>query len=435
MRTLCLNLQNNSAQALAEKFLVFSPQVHFRAPNLVFLDISKTAQHFGGEGDLLQEALSFSKDFFPKSRAAIANSPATAQVFSTQYSSYICDPQREHDDIAPLPLESLTQLEGLIAWNSVDEVNEIVHYFQTLGLKKIGQIQNFRREAFRTNWGKTGLLLWERLHGFEKQIIQTLQPTETLSDHVYLDFPVSLKPFLLHCLDKSLLRLLNRLKLRQQTVKKILIHLYCEYADNYHLLELKNEDKNSNQPYLFQQLEQKIFQLDLDNPIKEFEIELITHRQPLNSYSHIGKLKQQQLSSAHSCSSGDSSILSGFLKNQIHVKPFQVLDQFPEIENDDFVGENILVGNKRLQIQSSYAQASTSAPRPSRVLIQPKRLSPVELKQMQLISSKPIERTEDAWWEISRGREYFFALSPQGNFLWLYHDLIDDEFYLHGYCD
>lgn len=58
-----------------------------------------------------------------------------------------------------------------------------------------------------------------------------------------------------------------------------------------------------------------------------------------------------------------------------------------------------------------------------------------ELERYQFLSHHPIERMEDSWWEDSRGRDYYFALSPKGEFVWLFFDRIEAQYYLHGYFD
>jgi hypothetical protein len=65
----------------------------------------------------------------------------------------------------------------------------------------------------------------------------------------------------------------------------------------------------------------------------------------------------------------------------------------------------------------------------------PRVLSSREVERFQFLSSQPIERLEDGWWETSRGRDYFFALSPKGEFTWVFYDRIEGRYYLHGYFD
>jgi protein ImuB len=58
---------------------------------------------------------------------------------------------------------------------------------------------------------------------------------------------------------------------------------------------------------------------------------------------------------------------------------------------------------------------------------------------MLLKSSLPSERIESSWWQISvqdlKNRDYYFALSAQGQLLWVFRDRINSQVYLHGYFD
>src|SRR6478752_2824715 len=123
MRTLCLNLQRDASYSpngrlgpsVAENFLTFSPRVHYRAPGLVFLDITSTAKMFGGEQKLLEEALTVSREFYSDARAAISDTPWGAQALSAEKPNTISLPTRELTDLGDASLSRLHQLEGLIA--------------------------------------------------------------------------------------------------------------------------------------------------------------------------------------------------------------------------------------------------------------------------------------------------------------------------------
>ncbi|MES2855838.1 MAG: hypothetical protein V4692_08240, partial [Bdellovibrionota bacterium] len=89
-----------------------------------------------------------------------------------------------------------------------------------------------------------------------------------------------------------------------------------------------------------------------------------------------------------------------------------------------------------------YGANIASAPRPTRILPQPILLTLEELQGLKILSYNPIERLEDAWWEEARGptepglkRDYYFAVSREGQCLWVYQDLQSEEYFLHGYFD
>jgi len=95
----------------------------------------------------------------------------------------------------------------------------------------------------------------------------------------------------------------------------------------------------------------------------------------------------------------------------------------------------VTIEGRSFQVKPTYSAALSDAPRPSRLLKKPRALSLSQLGSYQFLSTQPIERLEDGWWENSRGRDYYFALSAKGEFVWLFHDRIEDQYYLHGYFD
>jgi hypothetical protein len=138
MRTLCLCLQQDVAPSVAENFLTFSPRVHYRAPGLIFIDITSTAKIFGGEERLMEEALHVSREFFPDTIASISDTPWGAQALATERPGIISQPALEMEDLNVAPLARLHQLEGLVAWKAPMEVEGIIDFFHMLGLHRLG---------------------------------------------------------------------------------------------------------------------------------------------------------------------------------------------------------------------------------------------------------------------------------------------------------
>lgn len=65
-------------------------------------------------------------------------------------------------------------------------------------------------------------------------------------------------------------------------------------------------------------------------------------------------------------------------------------------------------------------------PRPPWLLAQPQRLTPACLLGVP-------ERIELGWWEgEAAARDYFVAQDRTGRLCWVYRDLHDGAFYLHG---
>jgi protein ImuB len=438
MRTLCLNLQRDDRSSVAENFLAFSPRVHYRAPGLVFVDISSSAGLFGGEQKLLDEALSVSRDFFPNTTAAIADSPWSAQLFCRERPSHISPPTQELKELDSFPLHRLHDLEGLIAWRSQTEVEHIVDFFYLLGINQLGGIKKFQADSFRERWQETGTLIWKRLHGLDKQIISPLVPAESLKDYVHMDFSVSLQSFLLHCLEKSLQRLMGRLQGRGEFARRIVIQLFCEYSGRCHLVELSPASPGRNLELFMKLLENKMSDISLENPIKHYEIEVIPtpeKTQQLDFFEPRScRTDQDKLGQLVSVFQ-QSKLMSGFIKPKDELMPEESWELTSTFEEYEALQDDVEVEGRSLQIRPAYSHMVREAPRPSRLLKKPKRLGNREVEKMDFLSTQPIERLEHGWWDTSRGRDYFFAVSPKGQFLWIYLDRIENEYYLQGYFD
>lgn len=436
MRTLCLNLQRDVAPSVAENFLTFSPRVHYRAPGLVFLDITSTAKMFGGEHNLLGEALQLSREFFGDAVAAISDTPWGAQALSAEKPNSVSLPTQELKDLSAAPLSRLHQLEGLIAWRSTDEIEDIVDFFHMLGIHRLSEIRKFEVDSFRERWKETGTLIWKRLHGLDKQVISPLLPTESLRDYLHLDFPVSLLSFLLHCLEKSLQRLIMRLRGRGEFAQKIVIHLFCEYSDRIHMVELQPATPARDLELFMKLLENKMMEINLDNPIKQMEVEIIPCPEKTQQFSFFEpRISDQQKLDQLVSIFDQAQITTGFLRPQDEILPEDSWTVTSQHEEYEPIEDAVTIEGQNFQIKPAYSAALTQAPRPSRLLKKPRPLSTFELDRYQLLSRQPIERLEDSWWEQSRGRDYYFALSPQGEFVWLFYDRIEHQHYLHGYFD
>lgn len=436
MRTLCLCLQQDAAPSVAENFLIFSPRVHYRAPGLVFLDVTSTAKMFGGEYKLLQEALHVSREFFAGTTGAISDTPWGAQALAAESPDSVSSPDHEVEDLASAPLTRLHQLEGLIAWRSAEQIESVIDFFHMLGIHRLGSIRKFQVDSFHDRWKETGTLIWKRLHGLDKQVISPLLPTEALRDYVHLDFPASLLPFLLHCLERGLKRLLGRLQGRGEYAQKIIVQLFCEYSDRVHVIELQPATPSRQLELFLKLLENKLGEISLDNPVKQIEIEVIPCPEKVMQLSFFeprisDREKLSQLVSVFH----QAQLTTGFLRPKDEILPEESWSVTPEFEDYEPVEDEVDVEGRSFRIRPAHSFSLSQAPRPSRLLKKPKSLSEREVDKFHFLSHQPIERLEDSWWESSRGRDYFFALSPKGQFVWLFYDRIEHRYYLHGYFD
>jgi protein ImuB len=117
-------------------------------------------------------------------------------------------------------------------------------------------------------------------------------------------------------------------------------------------------------------------------------------------------------------------------------KSFKLVTDWPE----DFHSEDLVEINEgALQVKSVYAKGLQQSPRPSLLLEKPVPLNEYEIHRLRFVSSLPSERIESSWWQITekelKYRDYYFALSQQGQLLWVFQDRMSSQYYLHGYFD
>ena len=478
-RALCLILQplNKIAEAklkpsLAEIFLRFSPRVQFRAPNFIFVDIGSTAHLFGGEKALLDEVVALTTELSFKVQAAISDTPAGANAIA--YSSLagslahqICHPGGERETLQHLSLPLLLHLEGLKPWAKPHAVEQLIRFFKLLGLNEVGELKKFSYMSFKERWGDTGATLWRRIRVLEKQVISPLEPTETLQEYVYLDFPIGLLPMLLHQTNKAAEFLFARLQSRRLYAQKLVLHLRCEYSNVNHKIELEPNKPSRDLSLFMSLLEHKLENIDLQNPIRDFEVEIVpcpensrqldffeprtTAEERLDQLLSILKqaevkaglfevyaallpektfglsqsieaqeaqrqktqaaaqLKIPQLITPQSVDAGEVTIdLHHRTLSKVPTLEFArtTVNSPVKVYHEEGSRSEVSMseaGYTQLQPLPSYSEKILESPRPTRLLKNPRSLTSLEVSRMHLLSRNPLERIQLDWWDPPSG--------------------------------
>ncbi len=482
-RALCLILQplNKTAEAklkpsLAEVFLRFSPRVQFRAPNYIFVDTGSTAHLFGGEKALLDEVVALTTELGFKVQAAISDTPAGANALACaaacsslagSLAHQICHPGGERETLQHLSLPLLLHLEGLKPWAKPHAVEQLIRFFKLLGLNEVGELKKFSYMSFKERWGDTGAILWRRIRVLEKQVISPLEPTEILQEYVYLDFPIGLLPLLLHQTNKAAEFLFARLQSRRLYAQKLVLHLRCEYSNVNHKIELEPNKPSRDLSLFMSLLEHKLENIDLQNPIRDFEVEIVpcpencrqldffeprtTAEERLDQLLSI--LKQAEVKA------GLFEVYSTLLPEKTFAavnSPAKVYFEEGSRSEVSTKQSTSKAGFHQLQPLPSYSEKILESPRPTRLLKNPRSLTSIEVSRMHLLSRNPLERIQLDWWDPpsdaksiasqssfgSLGtpscRDYYFAINDEGQCLWIYQNTTTHEterYYLHGYFD
>ena len=509
-RVLCLKLQElpavgfkRSAQsvsmkAVVEAFLKYSPRVQARsvalpergglapahttriAPHWLFIDIASTSHLFHGEDGLMRSAVSLARDLGFGVQCAASDTPSGAQAFAIAHQMYICPPGEEKERLKELSLPLLLHLEGLEPWTKPSMLENLTAFFMMLGFKTVGDLSRFTSDSLQERWGETGGLLWKRLNANDRPAISALIPTEPLEDYVHLDFPVSLVSLLLHQAEKSVDFLFARLQGRRFFAQKLTLILHCEYSKTQHRIEIEPKTPSRNRELFITLLENRLGDLDLENPIRDFEMHLVPcpeKSQQLDFFeprtTDFDKL--QTLMSLL----GQSSVQPGLYKIEPSIMPeksWQMVaspQALYQTERQSATATAAAAAKKLAKSSRSkgipeslmavaseprYGEDIMHAPRPTRLLKKPLPLSLYELQRLKILSQNPIERLESSWWETGelavaaddgqtdekhdekdneqwQKRDYYFAVSPEGQCLWIYQNMLTEDYFLHGYFD
>lgn len=440
MRILCINLKTPQESSSAEAFLSLSPRVQFRFPHFIFIDIQSTQHLLGGEGECLKKSLLIAQLFSKEASAAIADTAPVAQMLTKWRPQHIAPAGKEKTSFQSLGLDALKDLEGLQPWPQKKSLEHMISFFHALGVHGVEDLLNFRLNSLRERWGELGALLWQRLHSQDLQVISPFIPRDPLMGYGYFDDPVSALPLLMRHLQPSLDILFARLTGLSRYAQKLEVILHCEYSDKKYTLCIEPVSPSRDQHLFEDLLEKKMAQLVLENPIREFEISLLDVPEKIQQLDFFEPRDNSEdrwrrlisFAKQANCEMGFLQIEASHFPEQ----SFRFVTEWP----DDFKAHDLVErDNEALQVKSVYAKGLSTSPRPSLLLTKPQALNPYDVQKLHFLSSLPSERIESSWWQISsqdlKNRDYFFALSQQGQLLWVFKDRINSQVYLHGYFD
>lgn len=440
MRTLCINLKTPQESSSAEAFLLLSPRVQFRFPQFIFVEIESTQHLFGGEHRTMEKALEIARKFSGDPAVAIADTAPAAQMFSRWRPSYVAPRGKEQDGFRGLGLDALKDLEGLHPWPQKRPIEHMISFFHTLGVHGLEDVLNFRMNSLRERWGEFGVLLWNRLHSQDSQVISPLVPRDPLVGYGYFDDPLGAVPLLMARIKPHMDILFARLAGLSRYAQRMDLILHCEYSDKKHPVSIEPVSPTRDQELFEDLLEKKLTSLVLQNPIREFEISVFDVPEKVQQLDFFEPRDNTEDRWRRLISFAKQAQCDmGFLQMEASHFPeqsFRLVTDWPE----DFKPQDLVERQEEaLQVKSVYAKSLATSPRPALLLDKPQLLSTAEAQKLRFVSSLPNERIESSWWQISvqdlKNRDYYFALSHQGQLLWVFKDRINSQVYLHGYFD
>lgn len=438
MRILCLNLQQTQEASCAEIFLEFSPRVQFRFPGYVFLDIESTSGLFGGELQLLKKAVEVARKIAPSATGAIADSAPVAQMLVHYKPFEITKPQEDFKMIAKIPVQAIAELEGLQAWPQSRKISHISEFFHNLGMDWIEDLYHFQEASFRERWGDLGIKVWKRLHNQDFQVISPLIPQEPLLGYGHFDDPVGLIDLLMQKIDPQLAYLLMRLRGLSRFAQKMQVTLFCEYSEKKYHFTVEPVSPSRDLDLFRDLMVQKLKSLDLENPIREFEIFIFDIPEKIQQLDFFEPRDTSEDRWRRLISfARQAEVEMGFLQMGSSHFP-EGTYQFKSDWPDKFEAKDLVQwsdDNKAIQIKSTHSKSLYESPRPTLLLKNPLKLTQAMLEKIKVLTKFPTERIQAYWWKKWEERDYYFGLSNEGQLVWVYKDQETQNYFLHGYFD
>ncbi|MFP5518927.1 MAG: hypothetical protein ACLGGX_03430 [Bdellovibrionia bacterium] len=441
MRIICLKFSKNIDRSYCEAFTAITPQVQFRPPHFIFLDISSTSHLLGGENETFRKVLEIAQKLPSHDgevQIALADRPYSAQALCEHREKFISPRGKDRESLKDLSLEAILSLEGLRPWGQRSQLLHIIDFFKSLGLFTIEGLQKFRLLSLKERWGDVGTQLGKRLLGTEVQILSPFLVQEPLYGYHYFEEPASLVPQISSPLFDILHFRFMRLEGRARYAKKIELTFYCEYSSSKYHFHVEPVAASRDLNLFLDLCNKKLEKLSLENPIREFEVDIFDVPEKVQQLDFFeprdhSEQKWQRLLSFAS----DFSCEMGFLQTQSEIFPEKSFTLKQELPTTNSVNDKKSLLENAQQIKRAFSKSLEKAPRPSLLLEQPEALS--EISSIRFLSRLPTERLESGWWNLGekelKHRDYYFALNALGQLLWVFQDRMSQQYYLHGYFD
>ena len=210
--------------------------------------------------------------FSSKTSSAIANTVFTAQAFAFSYQRFISTADKEKEELQKLPLTSLIALEGLEPWANGETIYKSISLFHLLGLKNFAELMSLKPAIFVDRWQEAGKLLWQRLHGKDRQTIPTLSVKNTITHKTTLSQPTHEASFLLYRIEKALDAYALRLQGQREHTHSLELRFFNDKNSGKSAFSLRIESSDTQAFPTIRDIETQISKFDLTQPIESFEV-------------------------------------------------------------------------------------------------------------------------------------------------------------------
>lgn len=429
-------------ERLAEACEQFTPCVALEEgeePQCLLLDISNLEHLWGSEHDLAAQVEKFFTCRGYLVRIAVANTIGLAWALAhfaerAGSSSTPAEDCKSHFAIPSLPVEGL---------RIGDDTATLLH---ELGIKTVGQLQLLPREDLASRFGDDLLHRLDQFTGAGREVLLPHRPLAALQAACALDEPTADRAMLMHVLAQLVERLCRQLSARDQGAVLLVCTLGCS-AGRAVPLRIGLVEPSANACQILELIELHLESLTLADEIDRVEIraavvgrldqrqrELFANRWPTEP--HQLALLVNRLSSRLGC----EQVLRAELRPS--PMPERAVCYAPMTERRD------RKTRRQRDKEKTIAGLSPclSSLRPLLLHPQPQSLEVVciapdgppqfvwlEGRRERIVHCAGPERIETLWWRgPSVRRDYYRIATESGSHLWIFRQLTNAHWFLHG---
>jgi len=404
----------HSAARVAEASFALTPKVSLYADRHLYLEIAGTAKLFGGEMGLLQRADEiFSAFLEPEDRRFVVTDRAEWAQACLQDQDLWIPPDKSEAFFWTLPVQRLSLCGDPQTLEDTSRDREkLAGFMKQVGIKRVGDFAKLPVASVKHRFGELGLVLHDWARGKKDLLPPLYAAQEKIQETIADDIP-SLET-LLFLLRTVFVRFEAQLKGRAQAVKTLKFEFLLEEAEPLvKYFEISDPCQDATQ--MVKLLRDFFRDLHWESPLVSL------HVQVLDAVPY--KTGQLSLFDKLENNFEDLGKFIGRLRGRFGEDQVGV----PELL------ESYLPEKSWRLAWPPPKKKSRSRDFPDRPLFLFPR--PAPFPNPERFELKALEDLWTEWWDGSGPRRYFIAAKPPSPALWVYLDVFQKKWFVHGSFD
>ncbi|MCA9126315.1 MAG: DNA polymerase Y family protein [Planctomycetales bacterium] len=441
-------------------------------PEALLLDVTGIETLFGGEVKLLQQVASWLAKWNYFGCLAIGSSVGAAWALANYATRSASSHLSEYSSVAENSAEALVPACRLVSGISEDEVLNSLPIsalrleattasdLKRLGIQTIGQLSSLPRSGMATRLGKFLLTRWDQLIGKQAEAVVTMHAQPDWSLEQSLEYPTEDRATLNELVRHLIKELATRLSKRNEGALRVVCRMdVVDAAPTLLQLSLFRPscDAEHLELLIIGQLEQQLqcqqprtiwrlcLQATLTAPIVWRQTELFDG-QAIENRQQIARLVDNLSNRL-----GRKQVLSAKIHRES--QPELACTFYPMTGRRPDGSQQVTYRKLSSRIANQRADPSRQDPlrRPMQLFNPPipivmqlaasSALTPFSRFQYQgswhrITQALGPERLESGWWRGPNARrDYYRVVTERGSWFWMYRNLKDNQWFLHGTFD